>query len=90
MADFGTSRVMTPSRPLVHETAFDGGVDGQSIAALTVTMTKGVGTLLWMAPELFVSGTKYGPEVDVYVWRWPRLCAPREGRWAEEILSAVF
>jgi serine/threonine protein kinase len=37
------------------------------MAALTATMTKGVGTLLWMAPELFQGGSKYGPEVDVYV-----------------------
>ena len=29
-------------------------------------MTKGVGTLLWMAPEMIKGGTKYGPAVDVY------------------------
>jgi serine/threonine protein kinase len=59
--------VLTAHRPLLRETAFGGGPDGQSIAGLTATMTKGVGTLLWMAPELFRGGSKYGPEVDVYV-----------------------
>ena len=29
-------------------------------------MTKGAGTLLWMAPEVFAGGSRYGPEVDVY------------------------
>ena len=39
--------------------------------ALTASMTKGVGTILWMAPELFRGGTKYGPQVDVYVNVFP-------------------
>jgi len=34
---------------------------------LAATMTKGVGTPLWMAAELFVQySARYGPEVDVY------------------------
>jgi serine/threonine protein kinase len=61
VCDFGTSRLLTSHRPLHRETSFDGGTD------VTATMTKGVGTLLWMAPELFHGGSKYGPEVDVYV-----------------------
>lgn len=29
-------------------------------------MTKGVGTVLWMAPELLTGSEHYGPEVDVF------------------------
>jgi serine/threonine protein kinase len=63
---------LTSHRPLLRETSFNGGTGVQTMAALTATMTKGVGTLLWMAPELFQGGSKYGPEVDVYV----ALCGP--------------
>jgi serine/threonine protein kinase len=68
VCDFGTSRLLTAHRPLLRETSFTGGTSAQDMASLTATMTMGVGTLLWMAPELFLrGGTKYGPEVDVYV-----------------------
>lgn len=58
--------------------------------ALTATMTRGVGTILWMAPELFVGGTKYGPEVDVYsygVILWE--LATREVPW-DQITEPVY
>jgi serine/threonine protein kinase len=68
VCDFGTSRLLTSHRPLLRETSFTGGTSAQDMASLTATMTMGVGTLLWMAPELFLrGGSKYGPEVDVYV-----------------------
>lgn len=65
MCDFGTSRLLTSSRRHFHETSFSGGAEASTSEALTATMTKGVGTILWMAPELFLGGAKYGPEVDV-------------------------
>ena len=43
-------------------TSFGGGA-GQLGAA---TITKGTGTPLWMAPEVFAGGSHYGPEVAVY------------------------
>ena len=42
---------------IIQETNIDEG--------LHMTATKGVGTPLWMAPEVF-TGTSYGPKVDVY------------------------
>ena len=65
VCDFGTSKLLTAGRSRLQATAFDRS-DGPASEALTATMTKGVGTILWMAPELFIGGTKYGPEVDVY------------------------
>ena len=60
---------LCPPRPPIQEANGDwlSGDDGQdSSAAFQATMTKGVGTPLWMAPELFLGGTKHGPEVDLY------------------------
>ena len=59
--------------------------------AYRVTMTKGVGTPLWMAPELFVGGTKYGPEVDVYsfgmiLWELTTRRVP----WADDITETRY
>ena len=66
--------------------------DGQELsAAFQATMTRGVGTPLWMAPDLFVGGTKYGPEVDVYsfgVVMWE--LATRKVPWAEEITETLY
>jgi serine/threonine protein kinase len=58
---------LTAHRPMLRETSFNGGAGVQDTGAMTATMTKGVGTLLWMAPELLRGGSKYGPKVDVYV-----------------------
>ena len=44
-----------------------------------------------MAPELFVGGTKYGPEVDVYsfgVIMWE--LATRKIPWEEEITAIQY
>ena len=59
VADFGTSRVL-------------GFITVLDVTAGTTTdsgapsMTRGIGTPLWMAPEVFFGHSKYGPEVDVY------------------------
>ena len=67
VADFGTARLVTSARSRLRtveaETGFGAG-EAMPIA-LTATMTRGVGTPLWMAPELFEGGSSYGPEVDV-------------------------
>ena len=50
-----------------------------------------MGTPLWMAPELFVGGTKYGPEVDVYsfgVIMWE--LATRKLPWQDEIAETQY
>jgi serine/threonine protein kinase len=103
VADFGTSKLVTESRTQLEtaETAFGGGGGGgqeqeqeqeqEQSAAFQATMTKGVGTPLWMAPELFVGGTKYGPEVDVYsfgVVMWE--LATRKVPWAEKIAETRY
>ena len=76
------------------ETSFGGGGGGggsMQSEAFQATMTRGVGTPLWMAPELFVGGTKYGPEVDVYsfgVIMWE--LATRKIPWEEEITAIQY
>ena len=76
------------------ETSFGGGGGGggsMQSEAFQATMTRGVGTPLWMAPELFVGGTKYGPEVDVYsfgVIMWE--LATRKIPWEEEITETEY
>lgn len=68
VCDFGTSKFLTSSRPQLQETGFEGSTRTLGLTdALSASMTKGVGTLLWMAPELFNGASKYGPEIDVYV-----------------------
>jgi serine/threonine protein kinase len=69
VADFGTSKLVTKKRAKLRSVATTRfGADGvaREPVALTATMTRGVGTPLWMAPELFVVGSTYGPKVDVY------------------------
>ena len=69
VADFGTSKLVTKKRARLRSVATTRfGADGAppEPVALTATMTRGVGTPLWMAPELFVVGSTYGPKVDVY------------------------
>ena len=96
VADFGTSKLVTASRTRLQtagatgETSF-GGDDQMQSEAFQATMTKGVGTPLWMAPELFVGGTKYGPEVDIYSFgmiMWE--LATRKVPWAEEIAETQY
>jgi len=96
IADFGTSKLVTASRAQLQtagatgETSF-GGDDQMQSEAFQATMTKGVGTPLWMAPELFIGGTKYGPEVDVYSFgmiMWE--LATRKVPWAEEIAETQY
>ena len=100
VADFGTSKLVTASRAQLQtgtttgETSFGGGGGGgepELSVAFQATMTKGVGTPLWMAPELFEGGTKYGPEVDVYsfgVVMWE--LATRKVPWQDEIATTVY
>jgi serine/threonine protein kinase len=50
----------------------------------SASMTKAVGTQLWMAPEVFLGKTGYGPEVDVYsfgIIMWE--LATRKTPWCE-------
>ena len=78
------------------ETSFGGGGGGGEVGqdqsvAFQATMTKGVGTPLWMAPELFVGGTKYGAEVDLYsfgVIMWELLT--RKVPWEEAIDTTQY
>eukprot|EP00041_Stephanoeca_diplocostata_P030984 m.951137 g.951137 ORF g.951137 m.951137 type:complete len:899 (-) comp23863_c0_seq1:429-3125(-) len=76
VADFGNSRLVAVAQRKrdstleLHTTAeahFSGdGYAGSNGSRAVASMTKGVGTLLWMAPELLLGGSLYGPEVDVY------------------------
>jgi serine/threonine protein kinase len=57
VADFGTSQML-------------GAIGAAGVPATTASgsasMTRAVGTQLWMAPEVFFGHSTYGPEVDVY------------------------
>lgn len=65
IADFGTSKLITAGK--ARMVSASSSVDADLTPdALTATMTRGVGTILWMAPELFAGNCKYGPEIDVY------------------------
>ena len=70
VADFGASKLMRTAalgggmQRSVYEDSLDGAVELGGMA--TQTMTKGTGTPLWMAPEVFAGYNRYGPEVDVY------------------------
>eukprot|EP00040_Diaphanoeca_grandis_P032765 m.199369 g.199369 ORF g.199369 m.199369 type:complete len:1145 (-) comp32730_c0_seq7:213-3647(-) len=97
VCDFGTSKFLTAGRSSlqqsmigVEESMIDGEGSQTDSVALSVTMTKGVGTALWMAPELFVGGTKYKQEVDMYsfgVIMWELVT--REQPW-DEIKDSTF
>jgi len=81
VCDFGTSRFVTSA---LQPSEFDVEAMGTESVALSATMTTGVGTVLWMAPELFVMGTKYKQDIDVYsygVIMWELLT--REIPWSE-------
>lgn len=101
VADFGTSKLVTVGRSKLINTETSLGKKGKgkkgkgkdkdSLHAPTATMTKGVGTPLWMAPELFVGGTKYGSEVDVWSFgmvMWE--LATRKVPWDDEIDTKVY
>lgn len=78
VGDFGASRLLDARRAHTAMTTLDhatehvrnswtslvGTSDTDSIAS--ASMTTGVGTPLWMAPELIAQATDYGGEVDVY------------------------
>ena len=77
VADFGASRTMQSG---VHHRRTIAAVAEPSSAS----MTRAVGTMLWMAPEVFFGSTKYGPEVDVYsfgVMMWELIT--RKNPWHE-------
>jgi serine/threonine-protein kinase CTR1 len=83
VADFGEScliRNAQSSMSTHSEEAFD------VTANPSVSLTCGIGTPLWMAPELFSTSTKYGPEIDVYsfgviMWELATLKEP----WVDDI-----
>jgi LRR receptor-like serine/threonine-protein kinase FLS2 len=61
VADFGTVTLAGSRREKQHTTEFAGASYGADERA----MTKGIGTPLWMAPEI-LAGQPYGISVDVY------------------------
>ena len=75
VADFGTATLATLA------TAGVASEPSRLAADRAATMrTKGVGTPLWMAPEV-LAGRKYGPSADVYsygivMWEIAARCAP--------------
>jgi serine/threonine protein kinase len=79
IADFGTSKIMSAiDSHAGPEAAAVGANDGSA------TMTKAVGTQLWMAPEVFFGQSRYGSEVDVYsfgIIMWE--LATRKDPWCE-------
>jgi serine/threonine protein kinase len=70
IGDFGTAKLVratvfaqkaaTSSSSARHTTS-ETNID----ESLQMAATQGVGTPLWMAPEVF-TGSNYGPKVDVY------------------------
>jgi serine/threonine protein kinase len=77
VADFGTSRSMQSG---VRQTIVAAAVAEPHSAS----MTRAVGTQLWMAPEVFFGSTTYGAEVDVYsfgIIMWE--LATRKNPWYE-------
>eukprot|EP00038_Savillea_parva_P031710 m.89716 g.89716 ORF g.89716 m.89716 type:complete len:1462 (+) comp9818_c0_seq1:262-4647(+) len=69
VADFGSSRIVQVAEPAAVGalSAMISGLEGASLGAdASMSMTKAVGTALWMAPEVFMGQTAYGPSVDVY------------------------
>ena len=75
VADFGTATLAGLSLHVGNETADElliypshlntQEVDQRSDRRLRTQLTKGIGTPLWMAPEV-LSGRRYGPPADVY------------------------
>ena len=69
----GTARLMQyicdvhpgPLNGSTHSTSISHHVSTSNISSQSRTMTKGVGTLLWTAPEV-LSGKAYGQPADVY------------------------
>eukprot|EP00035_Acanthoeca_spectabilis_P027903 m.468340 g.468340 ORF g.468340 m.468340 type:complete len:1105 (-) comp27396_c0_seq1:181-3495(-) len=88
VGDFGNSRLRsTQLKPRQHKpSAKQPAVDGDFTKSLTV----GVGTPLWMAPELLRRATReYGKEVDIYsfaIVQWELLT--QQTPWAEELKAA--
>jgi serine/threonine protein kinase len=79
IADFGTSKIMSAIESHAGPEATAVGANDGS-----VTMTKAVGTQLWMAPEVFFGQSRYGSEVDVYsfgIIMWE--LATRKNPWYE-------
>eukprot|EP00035_Acanthoeca_spectabilis_P004879 m.107762 g.107762 ORF g.107762 m.107762 type:complete len:1248 (-) comp12772_c0_seq8:122-3865(-) len=92
IADFGTSKLLTGSKPLrmrreSHESLT---VDPTGSMDAAGGMTRGVGTTVWMAPEIFLGQTEYGPAIDAYsfgIIMWE--LATRQWPW-EELNSDSF
>jgi serine/threonine protein kinase len=83
VADFGTSRLLKGRH---HENR---SVEWDSTTESTATLTHGVGTPLWMAPELMQRGHHYGQTIDQYsfgIVMWELVT--RHEPWKEEIVES--
>ena len=65
VADFGTATIVGMANKISLEAAFT--LNETSVDQRVKTMhTKGIGTPLWMAPEVLAGDARYGPQADVY------------------------
>lgn len=62
VADFGTATIAGLTIEALQDTSMESSLDQR----LHTQRTKGVGTPLWMAPELLSGKSNYGPSADVY------------------------
>eukprot|EP00035_Acanthoeca_spectabilis_P011822 m.208487 g.208487 ORF g.208487 m.208487 type:complete len:680 (-) comp15455_c0_seq1:2958-4997(-) len=84
VADFGTSRLVSKKIPQVTFCPFTGLAAQVDLEVAKGTMTKGQGTALWMAPEVWRGDENYGSAIDVYsfgIILWE--IATREVPWTE-------
>jgi serine/threonine protein kinase len=78
VADFGTSKYTLSNRQELD------AANAAICESGSASMTRAVGTQLWMAPEVFFGRTGYGPEIDVYsfgIIMWE--LATRKTPWCE-------
>ena len=80
VADFGTATLATLATGTKADALFAGNQQLSLADRATTMRTKGVGTPLWMAPEV-LAGRKYGPSADVYsygivMWEIAARCEP--------------
>lgn len=100
VGDFGTSKLMKQDTSILTMHDLTSGLESGAPSP-TETMTRGVGTLLWMAPELFTGQNRYGPEVDIYsfaiiIWElltrrlpWDEITAKSHLKFSSELYKAL-